>query len=118
MKEFQNLNLFIEKFNTKNLHTTFLSISGVGTSKIKRLVLVGGFDKMRMSTFKKNSNSMLPLVNNVQLFQSFEKGKIANSISRKVRAKSYQGMRHTLRLPVRGQRTHTNSKTARRNVKK
>ncbi|MEO5635038.1 MAG: 30S ribosomal protein S13, partial [Candidatus Paceibacterota bacterium] len=32
--------------------------------------------------------------------------------------KSYRGVRHTKRLPVRGQRTKTNSRTIRGNVRK
>jgi len=38
----------------------------------------------------------------------------ANNIARKISIKSYAGIRHMRKLPVRGQRTHTNSKTARK----
>ncbi|WP_084756421.1 30S ribosomal protein S13 [Candidatus Paracaedibacter symbiosus] len=41
-----------------------------------------------------------------------------NNVERKKKVKSYSGMRHILKLPVRGQRTHTNSKTSRNNIKK
>ena len=37
--------------------------------------------------------------------------KIANNIKRKIEIGSYQGIRHRLGLPVRGQRTHTNART-------
>ena len=36
---------------------------------------------------------------------------IANNIKRKIEIGSYQGIRHRLGLPVRGQRTHTNART-------
>lgn len=36
---------------------------------------------------------------------------IANNIKRKIETGSYQGMRHRLGLPVRGQRTHTNARS-------
>ena len=36
---------------------------------------------------------------------------ISTNIKRKKDMKSYQGMRHILRLPVRGQRTHGNART-------
>jgi small subunit ribosomal protein S13 len=36
---------------------------------------------------------------------------IANNIKRKIEIGSYQGVRHRLGLPVRGQRTHTNART-------
>lgn len=42
------------------------------------------------------------------------KTRLGISLSRLVKTKSYRGQRHKLRLPVRGQRTHTNSKTQRR----
>jgi small subunit ribosomal protein S13 len=36
---------------------------------------------------------------------------VANDIKRKMEIGSYQGIRHRLGLPVRGQRTHTNART-------
>jgi small subunit ribosomal protein S13 len=36
---------------------------------------------------------------------------IANNIKRKIEIGSYQGVRHRIGLPVRGQRTHTNART-------
>jgi small subunit ribosomal protein S13 len=36
---------------------------------------------------------------------------VANNIKRKMEIGSYQGVRHRLGLPVRGQRTHTNART-------
>jgi small subunit ribosomal protein S13 len=36
---------------------------------------------------------------------------IANNIKRKIEIGSYQGIRHRLGLPVRGQRTHTNARS-------
>ena len=36
---------------------------------------------------------------------------VANTIKRKIEIGSYQGIRHRLGLPVRGQRTHTNARS-------
>ena len=36
---------------------------------------------------------------------------VANDIKRKIEIGSYQGVRHRIGLPVRGQRTHTNART-------
>jgi small subunit ribosomal protein S13 len=36
---------------------------------------------------------------------------VANDIKRKIEIGSYQGIRHRLGLPVRGQRTHTNARS-------
>jgi len=39
---------------------------------------------------------------------------VYSDVTRLVQLGSYRGVRHRKRLPVRGQRTHTNSKTARK----
>ena len=43
---------------------------------------------------------------------------ISQNVKRLKDIKSYRGTRHTRRLPVRGQRTKTNSRTVRGNVRK
>jgi len=43
---------------------------------------------------------------------------VAGNIKRLKDIKTYRGMRHSRRLPVRGQRTKTNSRTVRGNVRK
>ena len=43
---------------------------------------------------------------------------IKNNIQRLKDLKTYRGIRHLKRLPVRGQRTKTNSRTVRGNVRK
>lgn len=43
---------------------------------------------------------------------------VKQNIQRLKEIKSYRGIRHTKRLPVRGQRTKTNSRTVRGNVRK
>jgi small subunit ribosomal protein S13 len=44
--------------------------------------------------------------------------RIKTNINRLKELQSYRGMRHLRRLPVRGQRTRTNSRTVRGNVRK
>ncbi len=46
------------------------------------------------------------------------KREVASNIKRLKDIKSYRGSRHVKRLPVRGQRTKTNSRTLRGNVRK
>jgi small subunit ribosomal protein S13 len=46
------------------------------------------------------------------------KREVASNIKRLKDIKSYRGSRHTRRLPARGQRTKTNSRTIRGNVRK
>jgi ribosomal protein S13 len=51
-------------------------------------------------------------------YKSIEQYKALSNIGAYKKLKNYRGIRHILRLPVRGQRTYTNSKTARRIVYK
>ena len=44
-------------------------------------------------------------------FYNLEKNKALNNITKYKKIKNYRGIRHMLRLPVRGQRTHTNANT-------
>lgn len=39
---------------------------------------------------------------------------VSDDIKKHVKIRNYKGIRHTLKLPVRGQRTHTNAKTRKR----
>jgi len=54
----------------------------------------------------------------IRFYVSLNLNKIFGDVENKKKLKNYQGMRHLLRLPVHGQRTHTNSNTSRRNIKK
>lgn len=45
------------------------------------------------------------------------KKKVQNNISFLIKIKSYKGIRHQLKYPVRGQRTHTNAKTRKNHFK-
>lgn len=46
------------------------------------------------------------------------KREVSSNIKRLIDVKSYRGMRHSRHLPTRGQRTKTNSRTRRGNVRK
>ena len=39
---------------------------------------------------------------------------VSDDIKKHIKIRNYKGIRHTLKLPVRGQRTHTNAKTRKR----
>lgn len=53
------------------------------------------------------------LKKNVNLLQKVTfKNSVKNNILFKIQLKSYSGLRHQMKLPVRGQRTKTNAKTS------
>lgn len=86
------------KFN-KNLQNKIKSVTG----------FPNGFNFRKILYFEKEVLSK----NLFELNRLRKKIKEENLIKIK-KSKSYKGIRHRLFLPVRGQRTHTNSKTRRK----
>lgn len=82
---------------------------GINFSKIKKLILIQGASKI-LKTNQINFNEGSDLL----YYKTREQNKILINIEKYKKLKNYRGMRHTLRLPVRGQRTHTNANTAKR----
>jgi small subunit ribosomal protein S13 len=87
-------------------------IHGINFTRTKRIAAACGFSDIYSST---KTSKFLGFVD---YYYDLEKNKIFNNILTKRTVKNYQGMRHILKLPVRGQRTHTNAKTIRRYVKR
>jgi ribosomal protein S13 len=82
---------------------------GINFSKIKKLILIQGASKI-LKTNQINFNEDSDLL----YYKTREQNKILINIEKYKKLKNYRGMRHTLRLPVRGQRTHTNANTVKR----
>jgi len=117
MKKLQNLNTFISDNKNKNIFSALKNIHGVNYKKINKIGLMIGLDKFeRVSQINFDTFSLIK--NQVGFFYNLEENKIFNNINRKKKIKSYTGMRNILKLPVRGQRTHTNAKTPKKNIKR
>jgi len=105
-----------KKYNIKLINIKKLihlvKLHGINLTRIKRIAAACGFSSVY--SFKR-INKFLTFID---YYYDSEKNKIFDAIIIKKKVKSYQGMRHIFRLPVRGQRTHTNAKTIRRYVKK
>ena len=84
---------------------------GINFHKIKKLMLICGISKI----LKKNQINTIER-SNLLHYKATEQYKILNNIEKYKKLKNYRGMRHTLKLPVRGQRTHTNANTIKRMV--
>lgn len=84
---------------------------GINQKTIKKIKLLSG-------VFQNNCKITIVDTRILEFYKNLQKNKIFYSIENLKFLKNYRGMRHILKLPVRGQRTHTNSKTSRRNVKK
>lgn len=117
MRKLQNFNIFISSNKNKNIFSALKDVHGLGFKKIKKVNLILGSDN-----FEKISNLNLDTFSLIKqqaaFFYNLEENKIYNNVNRKRKIKNYSGMRHILRLPVRGQRTHTNAKTPRKYIKK
>jgi small subunit ribosomal protein S13 len=117
MKKLQNFNTFILDNKNKNVFSALKDIHGVNFKKINKISLVGGIDNFeRISNINFEFFSLIK--KQVIFFYNLEKNKIFNNVNRKKKIKNYSGMRHILKLPVRGQRTHTNGKTPKNNIKR
>jgi len=101
----------------KNVFSALKSIHGLNLKKINKIALIIGVD-----AFERVSSINLEIFSLIKkqaiFFYNLEENKIFNNINKKKKLKNYVGMRHILKLPVRGQRTHTNAKTPSKNIKR
>jgi small subunit ribosomal protein S13 len=105
--------------DTKRLEISLTTLFGVGRS---RALLV--LNKAKIDPKTKAKDLTVDQENEVRkIIESFRiegdlKREVASNIKRLKDIKTYRGSRHAKRLPARGQRTKTNSRTVRGNVRK
>ncbi len=89
---------------------------GIGLSVSKKLCLILGYDFRTkiMSLKKKDLEKIDLLVRERVVVDKALNFLIKKNISRNKRIKNYIGLRHSLGLPTRGQRTHSNASTAKK----
>lgn len=75
---------------------------------------IGINTKNNIIKIKHNKNNKLKKTIKFITYDNTLKNKYKKSINFFVKLKNYKGFRHSQNLPVRGQRTHTNAKTAKR----
>jgi len=103
----------------KRLEVGLTTIFGIGRARAKKIL-----DENKISYNARASELTEDQENKIR--QSIEQFVIEGDLKRKVSAdikrlkdiNSYRGDRHARRLPARGQRTKTNSRTVRGNVRK
>jgi small subunit ribosomal protein S13 len=103
----------------KQLEFALTAIYGVGRSRAKTILAKVGID----STTKPTD---LSADDENKIREEIERFKIEGELKREVSSNvkrmkdigSYKGSRHSKKLPVRGQRTKTNSRTVRGNLRK
>lgn len=105
--------------NEKRLEIGLTCLYGIGISSARKIL-----DQVNLDHGKKakdltldEENSIRSIVEKISIEGNLKR-EIASNIKRLKDIKSYRGVRHMKRLPVRGQRTKTNSRTIRGNVRK
>ena len=103
----------------KRLEIGLTAVYGVGRSRARKILLATSVD------FAKKPIDLTPEEEN-EIRKTVESNRIEGDLKREVSAnikrlkdiKAYRGTRHAKKLPSRGQRTKTNSRTLRGNVRK
>ena len=105
--------------NEKRLEIGLTVIYGIGIPSARRILDQVGIDRgKRAKDLSEEEENKIRLVIEKILIEGNLKREISANIKRLKDIKSYRGIRHVKRLPVRGQRTKTNSRTIRGNVRK
>lgn len=99
----------------KRLDISLTYLYGIGRSNVKGILEKAKLDPARrMKTLTDDEVSKLTkLIEKEAVVEGDLRRTIGESIKRLIEIKSYRGMRHSKRLPLRGQRTRTNARTRR-----
>jgi small subunit ribosomal protein S13 len=105
--------------NNKHLYIGLTCLYGIGISRAKKILTEANIDPniKSDSLTEDQENTIRKIIENLSVAGSLKR-EIASNIKRIKDIKSYRGIRHIRRLPVNGQRTKTNSRTVRGNVRK
>lgn len=105
--------------NEKRLEIGLTCLYGVGVSRARKILDQVSIDRgRRAKDLTLDEENKIRVVIEGILIEGNLKREISANIKRLKDIKSYRGIRHIKRLPVRGQRTKTNSRTIRGNVRK
>ena len=88
-------------------------IYGIGNSLSKKILQSSGIDP-DIRVHELSEDDLLSIRNSIADLISVEgelRGQSSRNIKRLMDIGSYRGLRHRKKLPVRGQRTHTNART-------
>jgi small subunit ribosomal protein S13 len=103
----------------KRLEVGLTCLYGIGISSARKILDQVGIDhgKKAKDLTPDEENKIRLVVEKIPIEGNLKRETAAN-IKRLKDIKCHRGVRHTKRLPVRGQRTKTNSRTVRGNVRK
>jgi len=105
--------------DNKRIEIGLTAIFGVGRSKAHKVLDTAGvnYGARPKDITTTEENKLRELIGGSPIEGDLRR-EIGGNVKRLKDIKSYRGLRHTKRLPSRGQRTKTNSRTVRGNVRK
>ena len=105
--------------NEKRLEIGLTCLYGIGISTARKILKQVGIDvgKKAKDLTPEEENKIRTIIEGMKIEGNLKR-EVAANIKRLKDIKTYRGIRHIKRLPVRGQRTKTNSRTVRGNVRK
>jgi len=105
--------------DNKKLKVGLTAVYGIGRSRAEKILQKAGIEpgSKPANLSAENENKIRDIVQEFKIEGELRRLVGAN-IKRLKDIKAYRGIRHIKKLPVRGQRTRTNSRTVRGNVRK
>ena len=105
--------------NEKRLEIGLTCVYGIGISAARKILKQVNIDysKRAKDLTPEEENKIRTIIEGMKIEGNLKREVSAN-IKRLKDIKTYRGIRHMKRLPVRGQRTKTNSRTIRGNVRR
>lgn len=103
----------------KRLMFALTTLYGVGQSRAQMICIKAGVDPMKKADelSAEEENKVRGIIESFKI-EGDLKREVSQNIKRLKDIGTYRGTRHQRHLPVRGQRTKTNSRTVRGNVRK
>ena len=97
----------------KRSHIALTYIYGIGNSRANRILDAAKVDPMKkiQDLAEDEVNRIRTVIEEEGLVEGDLRKEVQMNIKRLIEIGSYRGYRHRRNLPVRGQRTHTNSRT-------
>lgn len=104
--------------NNKHLDVALTCLYGIGISSSRKILKEAGVDpNLKSDSLNVDQENAIRKIIEGMTIEGTLKREISSNIKRLKDIKAYRGLRHMRRLPVRGQRTKTNSRTTRGNVR-
>lgn len=105
--------------NEKRLEIGLTILYGIGIPRARKVLNQAGviYSKKAQDLTPDEENQIRKIIEDLKIEGNLKR-EVSGNIKRLKDIKSYRGVRHMKRLPVKGQRTKTNSRTVRGNVRK